>query len=250
MTVTLTLDHWLAADRRVFRMKRKDIDGALKGDTGIIDGVTEKNKENIFYMLMFCLCVPQSKAVKAEEAIEILRKQDFYRNHMSLEEVIAIVKGRVRFQATKSKRLMEAKSSFFESFWPILLTQYAAFRYSSESTHYTHNEVISDEDVDANKEADLQRTRSCLIGLVNGMGMKLASHFMRNVGMPGLAILDVHVINGLYKRGIIDTKKLGPSQAEYLDIEQKMKEYAEYVGISLDQLDLLLWSQKTGYVFK
>lgn len=235
MAVTITLEHWKAADRRVFNTKKKYIQGALKGETGIIDGVTDKNKEDIFYMLMFCLCVPQSKAVKAEEAIDILRKDDFYNKKLTLPEVTKILTGRVRFQYTKAKRLLEAKDSFGD-FWTILLTQYAAFK-------FTHND-------EANIESDLQRTRRVLIKITNGMGMKLASHFMRNVGMPGLAILDVHVIDGLKKRGVVNIEKLGPSRAEYLEIEEKMKAYAEKIGITLDELDLLLWSQKTGYVFK
>lgn len=235
MAVTLTLDHWKAADRRVFNTKKQYIQGALKGETGIIDGVTEENKEDIFYMLMFCLCVPQSKAIKAEEAIDILRKEDFYNKVLTLPEVTTILTGRVRFQSTKAKRLLDAKE-FFGNFWVILLTQYVAFK-------FTGNDEV-------HMESDLQRTRGVLIGIVNGMGMKLASHFMRNIGMPGLAILDVHIIDGLKRRGVIHIDKLGSSQAEYLRIEEKMKGYAEEVGIALDELDLLLWSQKTGYVFK
>lgn len=233
--VTLTLDHWIAADRRVYTRKKPFIESALKGETGIIDGVNEKNKEDIFYMLMFCLCVPQSRAIKAEEAIEVLREQNFYTKSFSLDQVVKILTGRVRFQSTKSKRLLEAKDSF-ANFWTILLTQYAAFKIAfNDKVHM---------------ESDLQRTRRVLIRIVNGMGMKLASHFMRNVGMSGLAILDVHVIDGLKKRDVISIDKLGPSQAEYLDIENKMREYAQQVNIALDELDLLLWSQKTGYVFK
>lgn len=235
MVVALTLDHWVSADMRVFRTKEKHIHGALKGDTGMISGVTEDHKEDIFYMLMFCLCVPQSKAIKAEEAIDLLREEDFYNKTLTLPAVTKILTGLVRFQSTKAKRLLEAKVSFSD-FWAILLTQYASFK-------FMHND-------EAHIESDLQRTRKVLIGIVNGMGMKLASHFMRNVGMGGLAILDVHVISGLKKRGVIDIDKLGPSQAEYLEIEQKMKDYADQVGITLDELDLLLWSQKTGYVFK
>lgn len=235
MTVTLTLDHWLSADRRVFNTKKKYIEGALKGETGIIDGVTEAHKEDIFYMLMFCLCVPQSKAIKAEEAIEVLRKQDFYSQDLSLAQVVKILTGLVRFHPTKAKRLIEAKKTWFNtSFWLGLESRYHYFKSAN----------------DEKKEIALQATRRSLIKTINGMGMKLASHFMRNIGMPGLAILDVHVIDGLKKRGVIDIDKLGPSQAEYLSIEQKMKDYAAQVGITLDQLDLLLWSQKTGYVFK
>lgn len=237
MPVILNQSHWLAADQRVFRSKKKDIHGALKGDTGIISGVTQEHKEDIFYMLMFCLCVPQSKAIKAEEAVDILREKNFYNCQMPLDEVTQILTGRVRFQATKAKRLVEAKDMFFHTgFWDELRSRYEMFKGLGFS--------------DDQRERILQGTRKILIKTINGVGTKLSSHFMRNVGMGGLAILDVHVIDGLKKRGVIDIDKLGPSLAEYLAIEQKMKEYAAQVGITLDELDLLLWSQKTGYVFK
>ncbi len=239
--VTLTIDHWIAADRRVFNTKKKYIHGALKGETGIIDGVTEQNKEDIFYMLMFCLCVPQSRAIKAEEAIEVLREQDFYTKSLSLDQVVKILTGRVRFQSTKAQRLMDAKELFLEVsqstgtiFWEELCSRFRAYSNISDET----------------RDVTLQSIRNFLINRVNGVGMKLSSHFMRNIGMAGLAILDVHVIDGLKKRGVVDIEKLGPSQAEYLQVEDKMKEYAKEVGIELDELDLLLWSQKTGYVFK
>ena len=233
--VTLTLDHWLAADRRVFNTKKKYIQGALKGETGIIDGVTDANKEDIFYMLMFCLCVPQSKAIKAEEAIEDLRKQGFYSKDIPFKQVVKTLTGLVRFQSTKAQRLIDAKDLFFSPvFWDNLCTKYRSYC------------TISDKA----KDVGMQTIRDFLIRRINGMGMKLASHFMRNIGMPGLAILDVHVIDGLKKRGVINIEKLGPSQGEYIEIEEKMKGYAEKVGITLDELDLLLWSQKTGYVFK
>lgn len=235
MAVTLTLDHWLAADRRVFNTKKKHIRGALQGETGIIDGVTEKNKEDIFYMLMFCLCVPQSKAIKAEEAIDYLRKQNFYSKPLALSQVLEALTGRVRFHPTKAQRLIDAKALFFDSlFWDDTCSRYGSYCAVSAAA----------------KDTTLQNIRNFLIGRINGMGMKLASHFMRNVGMPGLAILDVHVIDGLKKRGIVNIEKLGPSRTEYLQIEEKMKVYAKKVGITLDELDLLLWSQKTGYVFK
>lgn len=235
MTTAIKMDNWVLADRRVYQYKKKFILGALKGETGIINGVTEENKEEIFYMLMFCLCVPQSKAVKSEEAVEELRKLDFYNNYISISEVVEILTGRVRFQSTKAKRLIKAKSMFLDTdFWQELRVRYNLFLLSvGERTGYI-----------------LRETRNILVYLVNGMGMKLSSHFMRNVGMGGLAILDVHIIDGLKRRGIINIDKISSSTSEYLDIEEKMKEYANEVGIALDELDLLLWSEKTGYVFK
>jgi len=51
----------------------------------------------------------------------------------------------------------------------------------------------------------------------------------------------------LDKEFVIRNIKEGLNLRDYVE---KMKDYAEMVGISLDELDLLLWSQKTGYVFK
>lgn len=233
--VSLTLDHWVAADWRVYTRKKPFIESALKGKTGILNGVTEKNKRDVFYMLLFCLCVPQSKALKAEEAVDIFRTKKLYESTLSLSEVIAILLRRVRFHTVKAKRLLEARQIFLETdFWGELKKRYSL--YIEAEGHW--------------REVALASARRFLMNRVNGMAMKLSSHFMRNVGMSGLAILDVHVIDGLKKRGVIDIEKLGASRSEYEDIEEKMKEYAQQVGISLDALDLLLWSQKTGYVFK
>ena len=36
----------------------------------------------------------------------------------------------------------------------------------------------------------------------------------------------------------------------YLEIEKKMKEYCDFVNISMDSLDLLLWYKEAGEIFK
>lgn len=227
-------DKWIAADRRAFRAKHTRISEALSGKTGIIDGVTENNRESIFYMLLFCLCVPQSKAVKAEEAIDRLRTNQFYHNELNKSKIVDILTGLVRFQHTKAERLIEARRVFFsDDFWPTLVDFYS--RYNSA----------------ADKGPVLESCRHWLMRMFNGMGMKLASHFLRNVGMRGLAILDVHVLTCMDKRGLIsaaDIKSLTKRKYEF--ISQRMQEYANSVGISLDELDLLFWSERTGFVFK
>jgi len=37
---------------------------------------------------------------------------------------------------------------------------------------------------------------------------------------------------------------------QYLQMEQKVKDYAAKIKIDVDELDLLLWSIKTGFVFR
>jgi N-glycosylase/DNA lyase len=86
--------------------------------------------------------------------------------------------------------------------------------------------------------------------LVKGLGYKEASHFLRNIGFPGYAILDIHILNSLREMGVI-SKKLRPTgRAGYLEIEKKLARFAEEIGIDMDHLDLLLWSRKTGEILK
>lgn len=228
--------HWIESDRRNYRVKKARIQDALRGSTGILDGVTKKNEEDIFYMLLFCLCVPQSKAIKAEEAIDILRSKDFFRNNLTRAELLQVLTGRVRFQSTKADRLIRARESFFTSdLWDDLTEFYISYRAADGPP----------------RQKVLFSARSYLMKHINGMGMKLSGHFLRNIGMPGLAILDVHILAGLEKRGLITEKDIKPlTKAKYEKVSSIMNCYADQVGISIDELDMLFWSQRTGFVFK
>jgi len=85
---------------------------------------------------------------------------------------------------------------------------------------------------------------------IKGIGYKEASHFLRNIGFKGYAILDKHVLRSLYEYGVIDSLKPPANRKRYLEIEAKMKEFAEEIDIDFDDLDLLLWSGKTGEILK
>ncbi|HEY6011594.1 MAG TPA: N-glycosylase/DNA lyase [Nitrospirota bacterium] len=85
---------------------------------------------------------------------------------------------------------------------------------------------------------------------IKGLGYKEASHFLRNIGFPGYAILDKHILNSLREMGVISPRMRSTTRAGYLAIEQKLKQFAEELGIDMDHLDLLLWSRKTGEILK
>jgi N-glycosylase/DNA lyase len=85
---------------------------------------------------------------------------------------------------------------------------------------------------------------------IKGIGYKEASHFLRNIGFPGYAILDKHILNSLREMGVIGTRMRPTTRAGYLAIEQKLEEFAKEIGIDMDHLDLLLWSRKTGEILK
>lgn len=85
---------------------------------------------------------------------------------------------------------------------------------------------------------------------IKGLGYKESSHFLRNVGLKGYAILDKHVLRSLAELGIIDSPQPPTTRARYLETEERMKRFARELRIDFDELDLVLWSMKTGEVLK
>ncbi len=85
---------------------------------------------------------------------------------------------------------------------------------------------------------------------IKGLGFKEASHFLRNVGFRGYAILDKHIVNSLREAGVIDKRLTPTSRRGYLAIEKRLRRFSREVRIDMDHLDLLLWSRKTGEILK
>lgn len=85
---------------------------------------------------------------------------------------------------------------------------------------------------------------------IKGIGYKEASHFLRNVGFNGYAILDKHILRTLAELGVIEDPKPPTTKKKYVAIEERMREFAKEIGIDVDELDLLLWSNKTGEILK
>jgi N-glycosylase/DNA lyase len=93
--------------------------------------------------------------------------------------------------------------------------------------------------------------RSLLLTLRIGLGMKTASHFMRNLGLSQnqLAIIDSHILTKMEEYGVLSNLRkkdngriIHPSDSEYLQYEPKIREWSQnIVNIPLDALDLLLW---------
>lgn len=85
---------------------------------------------------------------------------------------------------------------------------------------------------------------------IKGLGYKEASHFLRNIGFKGYAILDKHILNSLFEFGVIEELKRPSTRDKYREIEQKMVLFSNEIGIPMDELDLLLWSRKNGKILK
>jgi len=86
--------------------------------------------------------------------------------------------------------------------------------------------------------------------MVRGLAYKESSHFLRNIGYTGYAILDKHVFGRLFEFGVTDTDKPPTTRTRYLEAEKRMKDFARRIRIDFDELDLLLWYTKTGEILK
>jgi N-glycosylase/DNA lyase len=85
---------------------------------------------------------------------------------------------------------------------------------------------------------------------IKGLGYKESSHFLRNIGFSGYGILDKHILRCLAELGVIDSPKPPGTRNRYLEIEGKLRDFAREIKIDFDELDLVLWSFKTGEVLK
>lgn len=91
---------------------------------------------------------------------------------------------------------------------------------------------------------DSVHAREFLVKHFKGIGMKEASHFLRNIGRKDVAIIDRHILRSMgFSIPSLNKKK-------YLEIEAKLKEIARKNHVNLAELDLLLWHGQTGKVLK
>ena len=200
-----------------YKKKKMEIKRRLKEFEKIGNG----SDEEIFAELCFCLCTPQSKAKVCGDFLEKIKRNGILFNGTE-SEIKKFMK--VRFRNNKSRYIVEARKLFKES-----------------GKIKIKNKLIGDP----------KEVREWLVKNVKGLGMKEASHFLRNIGMgKNLAILDRHILKNLQKYGVINEIPKTLTKRNYLEIEQKMRQFSKRIGISMNELDLLFWSEETGEIFK
>jgi N-glycosylase/DNA lyase len=129
---------------------------------------------------------------------------------------------------------------------------------NARSRYITHSRDFLEDHCDFQIKAKLdsfdcsQERRDWLVKEkgIKGLGYKEASHFLRNIGFRGYAILDKHVLNCLAELKIIDDPKPPNTRTKYLTVEEKLRQFALDTGIDFDEMDLVLWSMKTGEILK
>jgi len=179
--------------------------------------------EHVFSELAFCICTPQSKAKTCDAAIKQLVSLRVLFSGTP-QEIASHLSG-VRFHNNKARYIVSARNFF------------------------TNGSLKIKEKL---KEFDkIIELREFLVKNVLGVGMKEASHFLRNIGMGGnIAILDRHILKNLQHYGVMRQTPKTINKHKYIEIENKMREFSKTIEIPLAHLDLLFWSKETGEIFK
>ena len=185
----------------------------------------EKNPNRIFKELVFCLFTPQSKARICWETVEELVEKDLLLD--GCKEDISDNICRVRFRHNKAGYVVELR----ERFGPPEGTRKLIERLENIS--------------------DNKARRDWLVKNIKGMGYKEGSHFLRNIGSGvDIAILDRHILKNLERFGVIKEVPRSITQTRYLNIEERMADFADEIDIPLAHLDFVLWYKETGDIFK
>ena len=119
------------------------------------------------------------------------------------------------------------------------LLKKSGVRFYRRKAEYIRNAVNCFDRIEkALRKEDFEARRDLL--KVKGLGFKESSHFLRNVGRKNLAIIDRHVLRWM---GLESAKN-------YILIEENLRRIAASRGITLAELDLLVWFEMTGKILK
>jgi len=177
----------------------------------------------IFSELCFCICTPQSRAVYCDKAVSDMERSGILFTG-SFRQIRAGLRS-VRFPNNKAGYIVEARKLFS-----------------------ARGGIRIKDRIDPH---DIPGTRRWLMRNVKGIGIKEASHFLRNIGFgKALAILDVHILENMIRYGIIKDVPKNMSEKRYLFLEDKLRKFSKKINISLEELDLLFWSAETGEILK
>lgn len=188
------------------------------------EAVGKENDRRLFEELCFCIFTANASAKMGANCIELIRPVLFTGSPKELQERI---KGHYRFWRVRPEYIVHTRE------------------YLREACGLKMRKFI-----DSFKDRESLRDFFAKNKGIKGIGYKEASHFLRNIGIKGYGIMDKHILKCLCEFGIICEVKPVNTGEKYLEMEAKLKEFSRKIGVDFDELDLLLWSSKTGEILK
>lgn len=205
-----------------YRLKRREIRERMADFAAIRrDG----NDARLFEELVYCIFTAGASARMGEVSVERVRRLLRRGSHEQLMEALV---GAHRFPRARSGYIVTTRSWLRKDCGMRLHEKLASF----------------------GRDREARRDYFARTPGIKGIGYKEGSHYLRNIGYRGYAILDKHILRSLHELRVIDQPNPPTTRTKYLAIEARMKGFAEDIGIDFDELDLLFWSNKTGVILK
>ncbi len=177
--------------------------------------------KKIFSELCFCILTANFNAEKALYIQEHYEKAFFYANKRELSNILK--RSHHRFPNTRADYIIEARRNI---------------KLIIDLASKTRKSLISS-----------KQAREWLVKNIKGLGYKEASHFLRNIGVLDVAIIDFHILDLLERYNLIKRPK-SLTKTKYIEIENKLFTIAKTLDLTLGELDLYLWFMETGKVVK
>lgn len=207
--------------REAHRARQTDIRVRLAEFRAIYEQPTN---ERLWEELVFCIFTAGASARMGLRAVESVRPLLKEGTHAELSSALA---GKHRYPNARAGYIVSTREFLQDACGMDLRSHLESFSDPLERRDW------------------LARTRG-----VKGLGYKEASHYLRNIGYRGYAILDKHILRSLHELGAIDSPAPPATRARYLEVENRFKDVAAETGIDFDELDLVLWSMRTGEILK
>lgn len=201
--------------KRHYYSRQKEIQTRLKE----FEKFRKSSDKKLFEEVVFCVFAANSSATMAQTALKLLKPILFTG---TLEDYQKTIEKKVRFYNIRSKYLYENR---------LVMERYDNFLNHLESLEHHERRLF----IKTN---------------FKGFGMKESSHFLRNIGFKNYCIIDKHVLNLMTEFSVLDSANPPKNVDDYLTIEKKIINFAEENNYNIDELDLALWSFKTGKVMR
>ena len=200
------------------RLKKSEINERL------LEFKSRKSDKEIFEELCFCILTANASAKMGLKSIAAIKNKILT---ASETEIKNLLKGNHRFYNVRSRYIVHTRN-YLKNICGLNLKKL----------------------LDSIKSPQELRKYFAATKDIKGIGYKEASHFLRNIGYSDYAILDKHILSCLREMKVIKEIPKQLTEQKYCEIEKKMKKFSKKIGINMDELDLTLWSYKTGEILK
>lgn len=195
------------------------------------EDLRDSSEERKFKELVFVILSSQTRAEKAWEACKNLEKQDLLLKGSEKEIEKILLEEDVSYPENKSKYIVSNREKLSQ---PTLQNPEKGLKISQK--------------ID---EENLEDSRAWFAENVKGISWKGSSHFLRNIGYGNsFGIISKHISTQMNDIGLNKSPEPPKSKEEYLKQEKVLQDFAKDIGIDIKALDLVLWSAKTGEIFK